>query len=130
MMYSLQVSWTCFEQRILSCPFSESAPTGHRFAHSWQGLPQGYARMEDALRQLMEKEFEQHIGKIEQSLSAVAMTEEQALELKVPPDTPGFRSVRRYFDLRGRLALVAVTLHPGPQFSYFTRYRRSDLVED
>lgn len=93
---------------------------------SWQGLPQGFARMEDALRQLMEVEFEQHIGKIEQSLSAVKMTEEQALELKVPRDTPGFRSVRRYFDLRGRLALVAVTLHPGPSFSYFVRYERSD----
>ena len=96
---------------------------------SWQGLPQGYARMEDALRQLMEKEFEQHIGKIEQSLSAVAISDEQALELKVPAGTPGFRSVRRYFDLRGRLALVAVTLHPGPQFSYFTRYKRSDLAK-
>ena len=93
---------------------------------SWQGLPQGFARMEDALRQLMEKEFEQRIGRIEQSLSAVAMTDEQALELKVPVGTPGFRSVRRYFDLRGRLALVAVTLHPGPQFSYFIRYQRSE----
>lgn len=92
---------------------------------SWQGLPQGFARMEDALRQMMEKEFEQRIGKIEQSLSAVAITAEQAHELKVPEQTPGFRSVRRYFDLRGRLALVAVTLHPGPQFSYFIRYRRS-----
>jgi len=91
---------------------------------SWQGLPQGFARMEDALRHVMEKEFEQRIGKIEQSLSAVAMTEEQAHELKVPVDTPGFRTVRRYFDLKGRLALVAVTLHPGPQFSYFIRYER------
>ncbi len=93
---------------------------------SWQGLPQGFARMEDALRQMMEKEFEQRIGKIEQSLSAVTISAEQAHELKVAADTPGFRSVRRYFDLRGRLALVAVTLHPGPQFSYFIRYERSD----
>jgi len=93
---------------------------------SWQGLPQGFARMEDALRHVMEQEFEQRIGKIEQSLSAVTMSEEQAQELKVPVDTPGFRSVRRYFDLKGRLALVAVTLHPGPQFSYFIRYERRE----
>ncbi len=92
---------------------------------TWQGLPQGFARMEDALRHIMEVEFEQRIGKIEQSLSAVPISAEQAEELKVPADTPGFRSVRRYFDLRGRLALVAVTLHPGPQFSYFIRYQRS-----
>jgi DNA-binding GntR family transcriptional regulator len=93
---------------------------------SWQGLPQGHTSMEGALRQMMEQEFEQHIGKIEQSLSAVAMTEEQARELQVPPDTPGFRSVRRYFDRRDRLVLVAVTLHPGPLFNYFIRYQRSD----
>lgn len=92
---------------------------------SWHGLPQGFARMEDALRQMMEEEFDRHFGRIEQSLSAVKMTQEEARELQVPDDTPGFRSVRRYFDLRGRLVLVAVTLHPGPQFSYFTRYERS-----
>jgi DNA-binding GntR family transcriptional regulator len=93
---------------------------------SWKGLPTGFARMEDAMRQLMEQEFQQHIGKVEQSLSAVTMTEEQARELKVRPDTPGFRSVRRYFDLNSRLVLVAVTLHPGPLFSYFSRYERID----
>jgi GntR family transcriptional regulator len=93
---------------------------------SWQGLPQGFARMEDALRHMIEEHFQQHIGKVEQSLSAVAMTEEQADELKVATDTPGFRSVRRYFDIKGRLVMVAVTLHPGNLFSYFTRYERSD----
>lgn len=97
---------------------------------SWQGLPPGHARMEDALRQLMEREFEQHIGRIEQSLSAVSMSAEEAQELGVPPETPGFRTVRRYFDPRGRLVLAAVTLHPGPQFTYVTRYQRSDLAHD
>jgi DNA-binding GntR family transcriptional regulator len=95
---------------------------------SWQGLPPGHARMEDALRQLMEHEFEQRIGRIEQALSAVAMSADEADELKVPAATPGFRSVRRYFDLRGRLVLAAVTLHPGPLFSYSIRYQRSDLA--
>ncbi len=93
---------------------------------SWQGLPQGFARMEDAMRMMIEEEFNHRIGKVEQSLSAVPMTEEQAHELKVPIGTPGFRSVRRYFDLKDRLVLVAVTLHPGHLFSYFSRYERSD----
>jgi GntR family transcriptional regulator len=93
---------------------------------SWQGLPQGFTRMEEALRHMIEEQFQQHIGKVEQSLSAVALSGEQADELKVAVDTPGFRSVRRYFDLKGRLVLVAVTLHPGHLFSYFTRYERSD----
>ncbi|MEO8958068.1 MAG: GntR family transcriptional regulator [Rudaea sp.] len=94
---------------------------------SWQGLPNGYTRMEDAMHHLIEEQFQQSIGKVEQSLSAVTMTPEQAEELKVRPDTPGFRSVRRYFNIKGRLVLVAITLHPGPMFNYFTRYERSEL---
>ncbi len=93
---------------------------------SWQGLPQGFTRMEDAMRQMIEEEFQHRIGKVEQSLSAVTINEEQADELKIASDTPGFRSVRRYFDLKGHLVLVAVTLHPGHLFSYFTRYERTD----
>lgn len=93
---------------------------------SWQGLPTGFARIEDALRQMIEEDFEKHIGRVEQSLSAVTMTEEQAHELQVPLDTPGFRSVRRYFDLKGHLVMVAVTLHPGHLFSYFARFERND----
>jgi DNA-binding GntR family transcriptional regulator len=93
---------------------------------TWQGLPQGYARMEDALREMIEANFQRHIGRVEQTLSAVALTEEQAIELKVSIDTPGFRSVRHYFDLKGRLVLVAVTVHPGPLFSYHMRYERID----
>lgn len=91
---------------------------------SWQGLPQGYARMEDAMRHLIEEQFQHAIGRIEQTLSAVSLTSEQADELKVRHDTPGFRSVRRYFNIKGRLVLVAVTLHPGHMFSYFMRYER------
>ena len=93
---------------------------------SWQGLPQGFSHMEDAMRHLIEEKFHERIGKVEQSLSAVPITEDQAHELKVRSDTPGFRSVRRYFDLKGRLVLVAVTLHPGHLFSYFSKYERID----
>jgi len=97
---------------------------------SWQGLPHGYTRMEDAMRQLIEQQFQHSIGRIEQTLSAVSLTAEQADELKVRHDTPGFRSVRRYFNIKGRLVLVAVTLHPGHLFSYFTRYERHAASEN
>jgi DNA-binding GntR family transcriptional regulator len=93
---------------------------------SWQGLPQGFERMEDALRYMIEEKFQEHIGRVEQSLSAVALTEDEAHDLKVPVTTPGFRSLRHYFDIKGRLVIVAVTLHPGPMFSYHMRYERSD----
>jgi GntR family transcriptional regulator len=95
---------------------------------SWQGLAQGqgFTRLEDAMRHFIEAQNLQRIGRVEQSLSAVALTEDQAHELKVRDDTPGFRAVRRYFDLKGHLMLVAVTLHPGHLFSYFTRFERSE----
>ena len=92
----------------------------------WQGLPQGFAHIEDAMRHFIEQQDLQQIGRVEQSLSAVALTEEQARELKVLPNTPGFRAVRRYFDHKGHLLIVAITLHPGYLFSYFMRYQRSD----
>ncbi len=93
---------------------------------TWQGLPQGFARMEEALRYMIEEKFQEHIGRVEQSLSAVALSEDEAHDLKVPITTPGFRSVRHYFDIKGRLIMVAVTLHPGHLFSYHMRYERSD----
>ncbi len=93
---------------------------------SWQGLPQGFEHMEEAMRHYIERQDLQQIGRVEQSLSAVALTADQAHELQVPLNTPGFRSLRRYFDLKGHLVLVALTLHPGHLFSYFSRYERSD----
>jgi len=93
---------------------------------SWQGLSHAFTRLEDAMRHFIEAQNLEQIGRVEQSLSAVALSEEQAHELKVRNDTPGFRAVRRYFDLKGHLMLVAVTIHPGHLFSYFTRFERSD----
>jgi GntR family transcriptional regulator len=93
---------------------------------SWQGLPEGFTRMEDSLRHLIEEQSLQQIQRVEQSLSAVAMTPDQALELNVSSSTPGFRAVRRYFDRKGHLLLAAVTLHPGHLFNYFARYERTD----
>jgi len=95
---------------------------------SWQGLPKGHARLIDAVRELFEQQFEQLIASVEQTLSAVALNEEQALELKVPADTPALRSLRRYFDHKGKLVVVVAALHPANLYSYVTRYERSDLA--
>lgn len=95
---------------------------------SWQGLPHGFTQLEDAVRALLEEQFQQRIGKVEQSLSAVALTDEQARELRVEPGSPALRSLRRYFDAKGKLLVVVVAHHPGDLYSYFTRYERSDLV--
>lgn len=84
--------------------------------------------MEESLRHLIEEQNLQQIQRVEQSLSAVVVTPDQAHELNISPNTPGFRAVRRYFDRKGHLLLVAVTLHPGHLFSYSARYERSDAT--
>ena len=93
-----------------------------------QGLPPGFARVEDAMRALIEGELFARVGLVEQILSAVALDAEQARELEVEPGTPALRTLRRYFDPKNRILLVAVTLHPGDVFSYVTRYERSDVM--
>jgi len=93
-----------------------------------QGLPPGFARTEDALKALIEGDLLARAGLVEQSLSAVALNEEQAYELEVAPGLPALRSLRRFFDPNGRILLVAVSLHPGDIFSYVTRYERSDVM--
>ena len=95
---------------------------------SWQGLPKGHLQLIDAVRALFEEQFEQRIAHVEQTLSAVALTDEQAHELKVEVQTPALRSLRRYFDARDRLMLAVISVHPGGAYSYRSEYRRSDIA--
>ncbi|MGA9421932.1 MAG: GntR family transcriptional regulator [Rhodanobacteraceae bacterium] len=95
---------------------------------SWRGLPTGYARQEEAVRALLEDQFLARIGRIEQTLSALAMPVDAARELGVSAGSPALRAVRRYFDNRGRLMLVVVALHAGEGFSYSMHYERSDIA--
>jgi DNA-binding GntR family transcriptional regulator len=94
---------------------------------SWQGLPKGHLQMIDAVRALFEEHFEQRIASVEQTLTAIALNAEQARELKVAADTPALRSLRRYFDHKGKLVVVVAAIHPGDLYSYVMRYERSDL---
>lgn len=96
---------------------------------SWHGLPTGYARQEDAIRALLEDQFLARVGRVEQTLSAIAMPAEAAAETETPEGTPALRSLRRYFDARDRLMLAVISIHPGGAYSYRTEYRRSDIAQ-
>ena len=96
---------------------------------SWHGLPSGHARQEDAIRALLEDQFLARVGRVEQTLSAIAMPAEAAAETETPEGTPALRSLRRYFDARGRLMLAVISIHPGGAYSYRTEYRRSDIAQ-
>jgi GntR family transcriptional regulator len=95
---------------------------------SWQGLPKGHMQLIDAVRALFDEQFEQRIAHVEQTLSAIALSDEQAHELKVAANTPALRSLRRYFDHKGKLVVVVAATHPGDLYSYVMRYERSDLA--
>jgi len=62
------------------------------------------------------------------TLSAIALNEEQAQELKVAPESPALRSLRRYFDNKGKLIVVVTAVHPAELFRYTMQYQRSDLA--
>ena len=53
-----------------------------------QGLPTGFARIEDALKALITGDLHTRVGLVEQSLSAVALGADEAYELEVEPGTP------------------------------------------
>ena len=57
-----------------------------------------------------------HLGRVEQSFSAIAMPGAAARELGVKNAAPALAALRRYFDRDGRLILVARSIHPGESF--------------
>jgi GntR family transcriptional regulator len=97
---------------------------------SWQGLPHGHERLEDAVRAMIQDNFLDRVGKVEQVMSAVALDAHSAEELKVAPGSAALRCLRRYYDRKGKLQLVAVSMHPSDMYSYVTHYERGDLPAD
>jgi DNA-binding GntR family transcriptional regulator len=95
---------------------------------SWHGLPSGFDRQEDAIRALLEDQFLARVGRVEQTLSAIATPAEAAHEVEVAEGSPALRSLRRYFDARDRLMLAVISIHPGGTYSYRSEYRRSDIA--
>lgn len=59
-----------------------------------------------------------HIGSVQQSINASMISEADAAELHIVKKTVCLRIVRQYFDTDGKLILVAVNQHPGPDFIY------------
>ena len=59
-----------------------------------------------------------HIGSVEQSMNADVISADDALDLGLRKTTVCLRIVRRYFDVNGKLILVAINQHPGSDFVY------------
>ncbi len=67
-----------------------------------------------------------HIGAVEQSMNADMVSADDADELGLAKRTVCLRIVRRYFDPNGKLILVAVNQHPGPDFVYSMSLKQSN----
>jgi GntR family transcriptional regulator len=66
-----------------------------------------------------------HIGAVEQNMNADMVSTDDAGELGLSKRTVCLRIVRRYFDLNGKLILVAVNQHPGSDFVYSMSLKQS-----
>ena len=58
------------------------------------------------------------IGRIEQSFEAVSLDAAEAAQLHVKSGSPALRADRTYFDRKGQLILVAISLHRADRFKY------------
>lgn len=57
-------------------------------------------------------------ARIEQSISAGALTEREATALRATPGEAALRTRRRYFDKGGRIIALSDSVHPAQRFTY------------
>lgn len=79
---------------------------------------------EGAIQQLMAREFGTVVQRIEQEITAVKLTQEEARFLKAEKGGAALHTRRRYYDGRDRLTLASESTHPASRFVYATSYRR------
>lgn len=79
-----------------------------------EGNEQRYGHhAEQALKAMLDDLDVNHLGRVEQEFSAIAMPAPAAREFGLKAGVPALAALRRYFDLRGRLFLIARSVHPG-----------------
>lgn len=57
-------------------------------------------------------------ARIDQKISAGALTEREAAALDAQPGAAALRTIRRYYDKGGRVVAVSDSVHPGDRFTY------------
>ncbi len=73
---------------------------------------------ETAAREIVATVQPSRLERVEQAFSAVNIDGESAQLLHVRPGDAAFRTVRNYFDAKGRLVVVAHSLYQGQLFTY------------
>jgi len=73
---------------------------------------------------LIERDFKVRIDRVEQTITSVALGDEDAANLGVPAGAPGLSIRRSYFDEHGSVVEMADTVHPADRFAYRMELRR------
>ena len=82
------------------------------------------ARTDEPLFMLIEKRYAVHFAEIQQAISVVAASAEEATDLNVAPDTALMCVERRFVDQRGGLIEVSRSVHPPESFRYEMNLQR------
>lgn len=88
-------------------------------------LTKRLASLKEALRAIAETLSIRHVGRVEQRISASRLNAEAAKELGVPTNDPCLLIVRRYFDHKNALIMVAINQHRAADYVYAMDLKRS-----
>lgn len=70
-------------------------------------------------------------NRLDQSIYADRLSEEEAVKLRSKPGLPGLRVIRRYFDKGGRIIALSNTVHPAERYRYnMVIEKEDDRTED
>lgn len=73
-----------------------------------------------AISAMLEREYDIHIARIDQSIQAIRLGKRQAKLLHAPVGSPALRATRRYYRDDGTLIELSSAVHPADRFTYVT----------
>lgn len=80
--------------------------------------------LEGPVSEWLETTHGQIVERVTQRMEAVALNADQAKRLRVAPDSPALRTIRRYRDAEDNVILLSESLHPAGRFAYEMRLDR------
>lgn len=92
-------------------------------ARPYRSIADGLGNPSEPIYLLIERRFGVATAEIRQTIEAVNLPADAADRLGVEDGTPGLRILRSYVSDTGEIFETAVSLHPGPRFSYSSTFR-------
>ena len=89
-----------------------------------KGIEKALRRWSGAVYALIERDFGVRIDRVEQTISSIALGEDDAGNLGEPAGAPALSIRRSYYDESGRLVELADTVHPADRFAYRMTLKR------